>query len=178
MKEFMRRDSRQVFIRVHADCGRVRMLHAAATSSLANVKNKRVALERRSIHELQLVLADTFQIAFNLFLLPVIAVNHYPNRGLKPRQLKFFKFTCLDGSIDKGIVAGGITAEVSNCSTPFNHLNRRTGGVPLFGDVRHRKMHRFSAPVRDIQKNHRWIDESVLAIELRGERTYLIPIGM
>src|SRR5260370_19369481 len=37
-------------------------------------------------------------------------------------------------------------------------------------------MHRLSAPVRDVQKDHRRIYERVLTIELRCERTHLIPI--
>src|SRR6266436_2094797 len=77
------RASRQVFIRVHADCRGVRMLHAAATCPFANVDNKRVALEGRSIHELQFVPANPPEVLFDVFLAPVIAVNHDPNLGLK-----------------------------------------------------------------------------------------------
>src|SRR5258708_30316557 len=43
---------------------------------ISNMKYECVAFEWRSVHELQFVIADPPQILFDLFLPPVIAVNH------------------------------------------------------------------------------------------------------
>src|SRR5438309_276229 len=107
MKEFMRRDTRQVFIRIDANGGRVRVLHATATSSLANVKNKCVMLERCSIHELQFVVTDAPKILLDAFLAPIIAVNYHPHLRHDAAQLKLLELPYLDGPIRERIVARG-----------------------------------------------------------------------
>src|SRR5260370_11540981 len=111
MKKFLRGDDRQVLSRMGANRRRVCVLNATAGGTFSKVKNEGIAFERSSAHEFQFVLADAFQVALNLFLLPVIAVNDYPNRGPKPRQLKFLELAHLDGPIRKRIVAGGFEEE-------------------------------------------------------------------
>src|SRR4029077_20761178 len=105
---------RKVFIRIRANRRGVRMLHATAAGAFAEMENKRVALERRPIHELQFVQAYALQVSLNLFLFPVVTMDHNPNLWLKPRQLKFFEFTCLDGSVNKSIVPWTIAATISS----------------------------------------------------------------
>src|SRR5260370_18703467 len=157
MKKFLRGDDRQVLSRMGANRRRVCVLHATAGGTFSKVKNEGIAFERSSAHEFQFVLADTLQVSLNLFLFPVVTMNHNPNVWLKPSQLKCFEFTCLDGRINKGIVAWGIAAINSKPARRFTELSARTGSLPLLGDVPHRKMPRPSAPARHIQTNHRRI---------------------
>src|SRR5437016_3081694 len=135
MKEFVRRDSGQVFIRIGANRGRVRVLHATAASSFANVEDERVAFEWSSAHELQLVLADALEVRLDLLFLPVDPMNHDPNFRLHSGQLKLFELPRLDGRVDKGIVARRITTEDSGSAHRFNGMNRRTGRLPICGNV-------------------------------------------
>src|SRR5258708_1417561 len=114
MKEFVCRDTRQVFVRIGGNRGRVRVFHATAASSFANVQNEGVAFEWRSAHELQFILADTLQVFLNLFLFPVVTVYYNPNLWLNPCQFKLVEFACLDGSVDERIVTCGITAKTSS----------------------------------------------------------------
>src|SRR5258708_623690 len=75
MKKFVCRDTRQIFIGRSTNRSRIRVLHATATGSLANMKYACVPFEWRSLHELQFVIADPPQILFDLFLPPVIPIN-------------------------------------------------------------------------------------------------------
>ena len=103
------------------------MFHASTASTFANVENKHVAFERRSLHKLQFVLADAPQILFDLFFAPVITVNHNPNLRFDSTQRKHFELPCLDGRVDESVVALGITAEHSSPAHRLHQLNYRTG---------------------------------------------------
>src|SRR2546423_1446366 len=177
MKEFVCRDTCQVFIRIGADRGRVRVFHATATSPFANVEDEHVAFEGSSSHELQFVLADALQVRLDLLFPPVVPMNHDPNFRLHPRQLKLFELPCLDGRVDKGIVARGITTEDPDPARGFNELNRRTGRLPIYRNVWHRKMYGLATPLCHVHEDHRRIDASIFWVEWRGKGPRLIPVS-
>ena len=99
------------------------MFHSTATGAFANVENKHVAFERRSVHQFQFILADAPQIFFHLFLAPVITVDHHPNLGFNSGQLKHFELPCLDGSVGEGIVIRRIATNSSSSAHRFSGLN-------------------------------------------------------
>ena len=104
MKEFVGRDTRQVFIRMDANRGRVRVLHATAAGSFAKVENERVALEWSSAHELQFVLTDALQVLLNPLLFPVVSVNYDLDVGRYSGQVKLLKPRDLNRPVRKLVV--------------------------------------------------------------------------
>src|SRR6266850_126200 len=105
MKEFVRRDTCQVFVRIGANRSRVRVLHATAAGSFSNVEDESVAFERSSAHELQFVLADASQLFLDYLLPPVVAVNHHSYRGRYVRQLKYVNLPNFNRAVRQRIIA-------------------------------------------------------------------------
>src|SRR5229473_2969380 len=81
------------------------MLHAAATGLLADVENKGVVLEGRSIHELQLILTDSLQVVFDLFLPPVVAMNHDGHGGRHLWQFEYINIPNFNRTIRERVIA-------------------------------------------------------------------------
>jgi len=99
------------------------MLHASPTGPFSSVENKRVAFERRSIHELQFVFADPPQVLFDLFFAPVFSVNHDPNPGFNSGQLKHLELPSFDGRIDESIVIRRLATQTPKTARPVHMLN-------------------------------------------------------
>src|SRR6266567_5199196 len=104
MKKLMRGHASQIFVRRHANRRRVRMLHASASRSFANVQDKRVPFEGRSLHQLYFILANALQLLFYALLLPIVPMNHDRHAWRHSGQIELFKFAELDGSVRESIV--------------------------------------------------------------------------
>src|SRR5712692_7771410 len=176
MKKCVGRDARHVFIRIDVNRSGVRVLHAPAPGPFAGVQNKRVPFEGSPFHELEFILTDALQVSLNLFLLPVVTVYYNPNLRLKPRQLKLLEFAYLNGSIRKRVVVGGFEKECPRASHRFESSCGSTLRPPVTRRIWNIQLHIFGAPLWNVEKDHCWIDEGMLGIQLRCERTRFIPI--
>ena len=79
----MRGNTGKLRFRIYVDRGAVGMLHspARALRCFAEVKNKKVMIERRSSHHLDFILANLAQSVFHVALFPLIAVDRHRDIG-------------------------------------------------------------------------------------------------
>src|ERR1700674_5749542 len=176
MKKFMCRDTRQVFIRIGPDCGRIRVLHATAASSSAKVENERVAFEWSSVHELQFVLADALQVFLDLLFSPVVSVNHHPDLRNYAAQLKFLELAHLDGPVRKRIVVSGVEEKLARAPHRFESTAGSTFCPPVFGWIQNTQLYILGAPRRNVKKDHCGIHEGMLGIQLGCKWTGFVPV--
>src|SRR5437899_2403796 len=176
MKKFMRRHARHKLVRRHANRGGVCVFHPSTTRAFSNVEDERVAFKWRAFHEFYFVLANPFQVLFRAFPLPVFSVNHDRDRRSDSRNLKLFKFPSFDGRVSYRIVARGAEDKLASPAYLFQRHKRRASGLPLQRNVRHGDAHVLGTPVRHIHQNHGGVDERMLGIELRAERSGFVPI--
>src|ERR1700746_246675 len=118
----MRRNTSKLRFGTDVDRGGVGMLHAAAgpLRRFADVKNKKVMIERRAAHQPDFVFADLAQRVFHVALLPSVAMDHYGNEWLRIGDLKLFECAYFNGAVCEGVVVV--------CS---NRLPRRASNIHL-----------------------------------------------
>src|SRR5580692_4153354 len=116
VKKLVRRYTRKIFIGRNPDGGRIQMFHPAAARSLSDVQNKDVMLERRAVHQLQLIIANPAQIAFDLFLAPTVAMNHRADIRWQPRYAELLEIANFDRCVQKGVVTPGVNPEPARAS--------------------------------------------------------------
>src|SRR5690349_4152367 len=77
MKKLVRCHPRKILIRRKSDRRRVGMLHPASPRSFSDVKDERVMLEGRALHQGQLIRTNALQLVFNLFPSPSVSMHHH-----------------------------------------------------------------------------------------------------
>src|SRR5216684_622459 len=141
------------------------------------MENKRVVLKRRSVHELQFVPADSPQVFFDLFPLPIFPVNHHTNLWRYAGQLKFVGLAHLDGPIREPLIVRGFEEVRAAATCRFESTPGSSCRLPAVGKIRKTQCHILGAPLRNVEEDHGRIDERVLGIQLRRKRASLIPIS-
>src|SRR5215471_16168863 len=112
------------------------MLHSSATCASPDVQDKRVAVERRTLHEFDFVLANSLQLLLNLFFSPFVAVDDNGHARRNPAQVELLKPSNFDRAIRKGIVIRRHVRECWNLAHKIDPAEGCTRCPPILWRIR------------------------------------------
>src|SRR5712692_9062266 len=177
VEELVRRHVFEIAYGVDEDCRGSGMLHPAAASSgsRTDVIEEHVLIKRSTAHQLDFVTDDPAQDLLDLRALPGVAVDHDTNRRSACPQAKFLEHAHFDGGVHKDVIVGGDVWPRPPARWHFLRMERH-GDAPGGRQVIEDDARIVAAAGGHVEQHQGQIEESVAGVELRAERTGLVPI--